>query len=84
MKYRFCDIITMNKSYKPAIGLKHLTWPQIELIDSLVGTACELTKNEQSGDARVVITVRNGNPRFITIPTLIEWAKKSLELTPTR
>lgn len=49
----------------------------------MVKTACELTRGKP-GDARINIVIRDGVPRLVVIPELVEVARKSLRLTPTR
>ncbi len=61
-------------TYRPAKNLSFLTWPQLELIDRLVGEMCQLS---QAGEARLTVVFKNGKPRFIERST-------SEELKPYR
>jgi len=53
-----------NDYQPPAKGLLRLTWPQIEMIDAKVSSLCGFTE-ENGGEARLVIVIKQGKVRFI-------------------
>lgn len=64
-----------DDNFRPARGLRRLTWPQVERIDALISSLCKLTYD--GGEARIVLVIRNGKLRFAERPVLSE------ELRPT-
>ena len=65
-----------SKSFRPAQGLKRLTWPQIEQIDAMIDALCARTGSGQA--AAALLTVINGHLRSGTMTELME------ELVPNR
>lgn len=59
----------MAKQYRPANGLKALTWAQIEQLDELIHLVCEMTANSQR-QGRVEITVKNGHVDLVEFPVI--------------
>lgn len=62
--------------YRPAKGLKKLTWAQVEQIDEVVDLMSALSK-KLGGDVEITILIRNGHPRFIKHP-LVSYELKPL------
>lgn len=66
-----------SKSFRPAQGLKRLTWPQIEQIDAMIDALCQRTA--KAGQvASALLTVVNGHLKSGTTTELME------ELVPNR
>lgn len=63
--------------YRPAKGLSRLTWPQVEMIDAMVGSLCGLTETEEVRDREMflILVVRNGKLRFGTTTEISEELK---------
>lgn len=53
------------------IGLKRLTWPQVEEIDHFVDQLCNLT-GQSGADGRLGLSIQNGQMGPIEPPVIIE------------
>jgi len=49
--------------YRPAQGLKRLTWNQIQIIDAMVSSLCGYTNGKRDAEALLILKVRNGKLR---------------------
>ena len=65
-----------SKDFRPAQGLKRLTWPQIEQIDAMIDALC--TKTAPGRAATALLMVINGHLRSGAVTELAE------ELVPNR
>lgn len=53
----------MTTTYRPALGLKKLTWSQVEELDRVIAEACEATNGQRSAFRIVPVVIMNGQPR---------------------
>ena len=68
--------LSSKGGFRPAQGLKQLTWPQIEQIDAMIDALCSRTGGGQAATA--LLTVINGHLRSGAVTELAE------ELVPNR
>lgn len=71
------DDLAAGSGYRPAQGLKKLTWPQVERIDDAIDLMCALSR-KNGAEIDITITIKNGQPRFVKHPLI------SYELKPGR
>ena len=57
----------MGAGYRPAKGLKKLTWTQVEQLDEAIAQLCALSQEEKT-TVELTIVIRNGHPRVIKQP----------------
>lgn len=69
--------LSAKGGYRPAKGLKKLTWAQVEMIDEVIDLMCALSK-QQKVEVEITLVIRHGHPRWIKHPLV------SYELKPTR
>jgi hypothetical protein len=50
-------------SYRPAQGLQRLTWNQIRIIDSMIGSLCGFTEGNRDHEALLILKIKNGKLR---------------------
>jgi hypothetical protein len=51
-------------SYRPAKGLQRLTWNQVRVIDSMVGSLCAYTDGNRDNEALLILKIKNGKLRY--------------------
>lgn len=61
-----------DRGHRPAKGLLRLTWPQVEILDAKISSLCALTE-QTHGEAKLVIVIKNGIPRFVEMQTSEVW-----------
>lgn len=71
------DDLSAGNGFRPAKGLKKLTWPQVEKIDNVIDLMCALSR-KSGAEIDITITIKNGQPRFVKHPLV------SHELRPDR
>lgn len=69
--------LSAGNSFRPAKGLKKLTWAQVEKIDEVIDLTSSLSRKTGS-EIEIVITIKNGHPRIVKHPLV------SYELRPDR
>lgn len=71
--------MSMTTRFRPASGLRKLTWAQVELIDQIVAEMCGLS--ETTGDeVQVRILITGGHPRRIERPLVTSSLKPVVDL----
>lgn len=71
------DDLPAGNDFRPAKGLKKLTWSQVEKIDEVIDLMSSLSR-KMGSEIEIVITIKNGHPRFVKHPLV------SYELRPGR
>lgn len=63
--------MTKGRTFRPAQGLKKLTWAQVEMLDAAVAALCDLSAADEA-DFKLTLVIRNGNPRHFEHPVKMQ------------
>ena len=72
---RFTSMTNQAVKFRPAQGLRKLTWSQVEQLDQAIHQLCQHSVSE-GGVLELTVIIRNGHPRHFKHPLITK------ELTP--